>query len=369
MSALATARLCKRTHATGQGELTQAILALAAIPDVSPMDRKSLVNGKRNSHRMLPLYRNTIFVLCSLPAFRDTPTIKISKSRGGPSTKVGEVDPCPARMSQGSNQFNKMNMHIRLEGKRALVTGGNSGIGAAIALGLADAGAKVAINHVTHAEAADELVQTIGEKSGEAFAVQADVADPGAVAAMFRQIDTEWGGIDILINNAGIDGPRAVAWEADVVAWQKVLAINLFGAFHCAREALQRMVPQQRGVVLSVSSVHEEIAWAGYSAYTASKAAVGMLTKTLAQEAAPHNVRVLAIAPGAIKTPINRAVWSDPASLKDLQRKIPLGRLGEPEEIAHMVVMLVSDEAAYMTGRTIFVDGGMTDYPDFAHGG
>jgi NAD(P)-dependent dehydrogenase (short-subunit alcohol dehydrogenase family) len=162
---------------------------------------------------------------------------------------------------------------------------------------------------------------------------------------------------------------RLLGWEADIAAWRKVIEVNLFGAFYCAREALKRMVPQRSGVVLSTTSVHEEIAWSGYSAYTASKAAVGMLTKTLAQEAAPHGVRVLAVAPGAIKTPINRAVWSEPSSLKDLQNKIPLARLGEPEEIAHMVVMLVSDAAAYVTGRTIFVDGGMTDYPDFAHGG
>jgi NAD(P)-dependent dehydrogenase (short-subunit alcohol dehydrogenase family) len=260
-------------------------------------------------------------------------------------------------------------MNIRLDGKRALVTGGNSGIGAAIALGLADSGARVAINYVTHPETADELGQTIKRKGGEAMAVEADVADPAAVAAMFRQIDTTWGGIDILINNAGIDGARALAWEADFTAWRKVIEINLFGAFHCAREALQRMVPQKSGVVLSTTSVHEEIAWGGYSAYTASKAAVGMLTKTLAQEAAPHGVRVLAVAPGAIKTSINRAVWSDPQSLQDLQNKIPLARLGDPDEIARMVVMLVSDAAAYVTGRTVFVDGGMTDYPDFAHGG
>jgi NAD(P)-dependent dehydrogenase (short-subunit alcohol dehydrogenase family) len=162
-------------------------------------------------------------------------------------------------------------MNIRLDGKRALVTGGNSGIGAAIVLGLADAGARVAINFVTHPEAADELVQTIKKKGGEAIAVKADVADPAAVAAMFRQIDTAWGGLDILINNAGIDGARAPGWAADLAAWRKVIEINLFGAFHCAREALQRMVPQKSGVVLSTTSVHEEIAWAGYSAYTASK--------------------------------------------------------------------------------------------------
>jgi NAD(P)-dependent dehydrogenase (short-subunit alcohol dehydrogenase family) len=148
-----------------------------------------------------------------------------------------------------------------------------------------------------------------------------------------------------------------------------VIEVNLLGAFACAREALRRMVAQKGGVILNVSSVHEEIAWSGYSAYAASKAAVGMLAKTLAQEAAPHGVRVLSLAPGAIKTPINRAVWGDPKGLKDLLEKIPLNRMGDPAEIAGMAVVLVSDVASYVTGRTIFVDGGMTDYPDFAHGG
>jgi glucose 1-dehydrogenase len=260
-------------------------------------------------------------------------------------------------------------MNIRLDGKRALVTGGNSGIGAAIALALAEAGAKVAINYVGHPEAADALTKTITQKGGEAISIQADVSDPKAVGDLFRQMDKDWNGIDILINNAGIDGTSALSWEADIVAWRKVIEVNLFGAFYCAREALQRMVPQKNGVVLSTTSVHEKIAWSGYSAYTASKAAVSMLTKTLAQEAAPHGVRVLAVGPGAIKTPINRSVWSDPKNLKDLMEKIPLKRIGEPDEIARMVVVLVSDVASYVTGRTIFVDGGMTDYPDFAHGG
>jgi glucose 1-dehydrogenase len=260
-------------------------------------------------------------------------------------------------------------MNIRLDQKRALVTGGNSGIGKAIALGLADAGAKVAINYVTHPEAAELLVHQIKDRHGEAIAFQADVSDPDAIAQMFDQINDAWGGIDILINNAGYDGNRVFGWEADIAAWRKVIEVNLFGAFYCAREALRRMVPQKSGVVLTISSVHEQIAWAGYSAYTASKAAVGMLTKTLAQEAAPHGVRVLAVGPGAIKTPINRSVWSDPQGLQDLLEKIPLKRIGEPEEIARMVVVLVSDAASYVTGRTIFVDGGMTDYPDFAHGG
>ena len=241
-------------------------------------------------------------------------------------------------------------MNIRLDGKRALVTGGDSGIGAAITLALVEAGAKVAVNYLSHPEAAEALLQTIKQNHGEGISIQADVSDPKAVEEMFRRIDGAWNGIDILINNAGIDGVRALAWEGDVAAWRKVVEVNLFGPFYCAREALKRMVPRKTGVILSNSSVHEEIAWSGYSAYASSKAALSMLTKTLAQEAAPHGVRVLAIAPGAIKTPINRPVWSDPEGLKDLLEKIPLGRMGEPEEIARMVVVLVSDAAAYVTG-------------------
>ncbi len=260
-------------------------------------------------------------------------------------------------------------MNIQLTGRRALVTGGNSGIGAAIALGLAEAGAKVAVNYLTHPEAAQDLVKKIQERQTDALAYEADIANPEAVRAMFARLDEAWGGVDILVNNAGVDGARQLGWEADPVAWRRVIEINLFGAFYCAREALRRMIPQKMGVVLSISSVHEVIAWSGYSAYTASKAAVGMMTKTLAQEAAPFGVRVLALGPGAIQTPINQSVWSNPASLKDLLDKIPLNRLGRPEDIARMAVVLVSDAASYVTARTIYVDGGMTNYPSFAHGG
>jgi NAD(P)-dependent dehydrogenase (short-subunit alcohol dehydrogenase family) len=260
-------------------------------------------------------------------------------------------------------------MNITLAGRRALVTGGNSGIGAAIVSALAEAGAKVAINYISHPEVADEMVRQIQSQGGEAIAIRADISDPAAVLHMFAALDQAWGGIDILVNNAGIDGPRALAWEADPSAWKKVLEVNLFGAFFCAQQALVRMIPQKQGVVLNLTSVHEVIAWAGYSAYTASKAGLGMLTQTLAQEAAPYGVRVLALAPGAIKTSINQTVWSDAAGLKDLQLKIPLNRMGDPAEIARMAVVLVSDIASYVTGRTTFVDGGMTDYPSFAHGG
>ncbi|HZI33059.1 MAG TPA: SDR family oxidoreductase, partial [Candidatus Binatia bacterium] len=234
-------------------------------------------------------------------------------------------------------------MNIQLNGKRALVTGGNSGIGEAIALALGKAGAKVAVNYVSHPEAAQDLVKRIQAMSTDAMAIEADVSNADSVKQMFAQMDKAWGGIDILINNAGIDGGRAFAWEAKPEVWKKVIEVNLYGAFHCAREALQRMVPQKSGVILSTSSVHEIIAWSGYSAYAASKAALGMLTKTLAQEAAPYGVRVLAVGPGAIKTPINKSVWSDPAGMKDLLEKIPLNRMGEADEIANMVVVLVSD--------------------------
>lgn len=249
------------------------------------------------------------------------------------------------------------------------MTGGSSGIGAAIVSAFAAAGAKVAINYLGHPEAAENLVQRIKSEGGEALSVSADVSDAAAVDEMFQRIDSTWGGLDILVNSAGIDGLRALGWEADPGDWKKVIEVNLFGAFHCARQALRRMVGQKRGVVLNISSVHEVIAWSGYSAYTASKAGLSMLTQTLAQEAAPFGIRVLALAPGAIKTPINQSVWSEAARLKDLLEKIPLNRMGEPEEIARMAVVLVSDVASYVTGRTVFIDGGMMDYPAFAHGG
>ena len=260
-------------------------------------------------------------------------------------------------------------MDVRLDGRRALVTGANSGIGRAIALALADAGAKVAINWISHPEAADEVVDIIEKNGGTALSVRADVSRAEDVATMFGTIDEAWGGIDALVNNAGIDGERQLGWEADLDAWRRVLEINLFGAFHCAREALKRMVPQGSGTVLNITSVHEVIAWTGYSAYTSAKAGLSMLTKTLAQEAAPHGVRVLSLAPGAIKTPINKSVWSDPAMSADLLDKIPMNRLGEADEIGRIAVLLVSDVAAYMTATTVFADGGMTDYPDFEKGG
>lgn len=260
-------------------------------------------------------------------------------------------------------------MNVELEGKRALVTGANSGIGRAIALALAKAGAAVGINYITHEEAADAVVQEIEAAGGRAVKLKADISDDKAVQAMFAELERAFGGVDILVNNAGIDGGRALSWDAEPQTWRRVLEVNLFGAFHCAQEALKRMVAQGSGVMINITSVHERIPWSGYSAYTTSKAGLAMLTKTLAQEASPHGVRVLALAPGAIKTPINSNVWNDATGLEDLLEKIPEGRLGTPEDIADMAVLMASELASYVTGTSVFIDGGMTLYPSFAHGG
>jgi glucose 1-dehydrogenase len=170
-------------------------------------------------------------------------------------------------------------MNIRLDGKRSLVTGASSGIGKAVAVALADSGAKVGINCRDHLETAQEVVKQIQKARGEALAFEADISVPAAVAEMFERMDETWGGIDILVNNAGIDGGRALGWEADLAAWRKGVEVNLFGAFYCAQQALKRMVPQKGGVILNISSVHEIIPWSGYSAYTASKAALGLVSK------------------------------------------------------------------------------------------
>lgn len=260
-------------------------------------------------------------------------------------------------------------MDLKLTGKRVLVTGGNSGLGAAIVRAFAAENARVAINYVVNPDATTQMISELQGNGSVVLGLQADITQADAVATMFAQLDAAWGGIDILINNAGVDGPRALSWEADAAAWNRVLQINLVGAFLCAREALKRMVPQKSGVILHTSSVHEQIAWSGYSAYTASKAGVSMMSKTLAQEAGPFGVRVLCIAPGAIRTPINANVWQDPQGQQDLLSKIAMGRVGETADIAGLAVVLCSDVAGYVTGTSLFVDGGMTDYPAFIHGG
>jgi NAD(P)-dependent dehydrogenase (short-subunit alcohol dehydrogenase family) len=260
-------------------------------------------------------------------------------------------------------------MDLKLSGKRVLVTGGNSGLGAAMVRAFAAEQARVAINYVVHPELTGQLAASLRAGGTEVLELAADVTQADAVGAMFQKLDAAWGGLDVLVNNAGIDGERAMSWETDPAAFNRVLNINLCGAFLCAREALKRMVAQRAGVIINTSSVHELIAWSGHSGYAASKAGVSMMSRTMGQEAGAHGVRVLCIAPGAIRTPINAAVWQDAAGQQDLISKIAIGRVGEPQDVAGMAVVLASDVAGYVTGSTVYIDGGMTDYPAFSHGG
>jgi glucose 1-dehydrogenase len=261
------------------------------------------------------------------------------------------------------------NLPRRLQGKRALVTGSNSGIGRAIALRLAQEGAEVAINYLTHPEAADEVVKQIVDGGGKALAVQADVSDEAQVDKMFESVTGEFGGLDIMVNNAGMETFHPFL-EMPADAWRKVIEVDLTGAFLCAQRAARVMVQSGAGgSIVNITSVHQVIPWGGYAHYCAAKAALDMLTKTAALELANQKVRVNTVAPGAIATPINQNVWSNPESLKDLLRKIPTERMGQPEEIAAVVAFLCSDDASYVTGASLLADGGMTLYPEFRHGG
>lgn len=257
----------------------------------------------------------------------------------------------------------------RLEGRRALVTGANSGIGREIALRLAREGASVAVNYLSRPEDADAVVKEIEEAGGKGIAVQADISNEQQVDAMFVRAVAELGGIDILVNNAGMETNHPFL-EMPLDAWRKVIEVDLTGAFICAQRAARQMVQSGTGgAIVNISSVHQIIPWGGFAHYCAAKAGMEMMTKTAALELATQKVRVNSVAPGAIKTPINQNVWDDPQGLSDLLRKIPTARMGETEEVAKVVAFLCSDEASYITGATLYVDGGMTLYPEFRHGG
>ena len=259
---------------------------------------------------------------------------------------------------------------IDLSGRRALVTGSASGLGEAIAMALAKAGAQVAIHdRKDHSAAAATVAARIVAQGGKAQVFHGDISVIDEVSRLFTEVTAAFGGLDILVNNAGIDGHSANCVDSDPAEWARVIAVDLQGAYYCSRQALQRMLPQKKGVIINITSVHEYIPWSGYSAYTSAKAGLSMFTKSLAQEVAANGVRVLAIAPGAIKTPINASVWEDPTGLADLDEKIAMGRLGDPHEIGQVVAFLASDLASYITGTSIAVDGGMLIYPEFRHGG
>jgi glucose 1-dehydrogenase len=264
-----------------------------------------------------------------------------------------------------------------LRGQKALVTGASSGIGKQIAIALGNAGADVIINYAFNPEQAQETVAAIQKQCGiRAVAVQADVADEDQVQAMFRRMFEEFGTIDILVNNAGLqkDAPFE---ELTLKDWNRVISVNLTGQFLCAREAVREF--KRRGVmpavscaagkILCISSVHDVIPWAGHINYAASKGGVMMMMKSIAQEVAPYRIRVNSISPGAIRTPINVQAWDTPEAYNELLKLIPYKRIGEPEEIGRVAVWLASDYSDYITGATLYVDGGMTLYPGFETGG
>ena len=264
----------------------------------------------------------------------------------------------------------------RLQDRITLVTGSSSGIGAAVAQCLAAEGAKVIVNYARSSKGADEVVSEIQMNGGEAVAIQADVSQENQVKEMFQQIYDKFGTIDILVNNAGLQQDANLV-DMTLAQWQKVIDVNLTGQFLCAREAAKEfirrgVIPEKScsaGVIICMSSVHEVIPWAGHCNYAASKGGVMLLMQSMAQELAPYKIRINSIAPGAIKTPINRSAWESPEAEAELLKLIPYDRVGVPEDIGKAAVWLASDDSEYVHGTTIFVDGGMTLYPGFATGG
>ncbi|MEV7567389.1 SDR family oxidoreductase [Streptomyces tanashiensis] len=263
-----------------------------------------------------------------------------------------------------------------LRGQKALVTGANSGIGKATAIGLGRAGADVVVNYVAGREAAEEVVEEITSFGVRAAAYEADVSREDQVTAMMDRMVEEFGTIDVLVANAGLQRDARLT-DMTLAQWQKVIDVNLTGQFLCAREAAKEFrrrgvvpeVSRAAGKIICMSSVHQIIPWAGHVNYASSKGGVQMMMQTLAQELAPEKIRVNAVAPGAIRTPINRAAWETAEAREDLLRLIPYDRIGDPEDIAHAVVALASDLMDYVVGTTLYVDGGMTLFPGFATGG
>jgi glucose 1-dehydrogenase len=254
-----------------------------------------------------------------------------------------------------------------LEGRRAIVTGGNTGIGKASAQRLAAEGASVCVNYYSDREADDAKAlaeQLAKDGAPRAIAVQGDVGREQDVKRLVGRAVDELGGLDLLVNNAGIE-KQVPLLQMGLEDWSAVIQTNLTGAFLCLREAGKVMASAGGGVIVNMSSVHEFIPWPGFAHYCASKGAIKLLMQTAARELAEKKIRVLNIAPGAIITPINKFVLDDSEQKHAVESEIPLGRMGNAEEIAAAVAWVASEQASYVTGTTIVVDGGMSLYPKF----
>ena len=248
---------------------------------------------------------------------------------------------------------------MNLEGKVAVVTGAATGIGASIAVELARQGASVVVNYHSDNTPGQPVVDTIKGSGGKAVAVQADVSTSADVNRLVEEAVSSFGRLDVIVNNAGIEHsvPFLDTSEED---WDKVIAVDLKGPFLCAQAAARQMVKQgSRGTIINISSVHEELPFPGYASYCAAKGGLRMLCRDLALELAPYNINIVNVGPGAISTPINKATLENPEKVQALKKEIPLGRIGTPEEVASLVAFLASDVASYITGTTIFIDGGL----------
>lgn len=257
----------------------------------------------------------------------------------------------------------------KLAGKVALVTGGDGGLGSAICRKLADHGASVAVGWFGKDPAhADAVVADITAAGGKAIRVYGNVADEKAVADDINQIVQQFGGIHIVVNNAGFENAHDML-EMPIDAWRGVIDVNLTGPFIVGQAAAKWMAANKSGgVIINISSVHDIIPWATLPHYCASKAGLSMLTKCMSVALAQYGIRAVTICPGAIRTPINKDVWDNPQLLPKLIEKIPLGRIGEPEDVANVVAFAASDDASYITGSQIYVDGAMIQYPEFQRG-
>ncbi|MBF7143894.1 MULTISPECIES: SDR family oxidoreductase [Pseudomonas] len=266
-------------------------------------------------------------------------------------------------------------MQISLDKQVALVTGASSGLGYAAAKALAEAGAAVVINYNRHAEPAEALAQSIRDEGGQAIAVGGDVSQEADVEQLFAAAISEFGALDILVANSGLQKDAPIT-EMSLEDWRTVIDVNLTGQFLCARAALRqfkkqgqsRTVSRALGKIIHMSSVHQVIPWAGHANYAASKGGVDLLMRTLAQEVGELRIRVNGIAPGAIRTAINEKATQGDAE-KKLLTLVPYGRVGEPEDVANAIVWLASDLSDYVHGTTLFVDGGMSLYPEFRNNG
>ncbi len=248
---------------------------------------------------------------------------------------------------------------MELAGKVALVTGAGSGIGYAIAERFAAEGAAVAINYLGHGDDAKALAARLDH----AVAIEADVSDRDAIAAMLERVESQLGPITVLVNNAGIESAKPFL-EIDPHEWEKTLAVDLTGPFLCAQACGRSMKAAGGGSIVNISSIHEDFPFPGYTPYCAAKGGLRMLMRNAALELAPFGIRVNNVAPGAIATPINAATLADPAKVKRLAELIPLARMGTPEEVAEVVLFLASDRAAYVTGSTYYVDGGIVRHAE-----